>query len=128
MLQQYNYNYLSKNINLGLFKFYVNSFDYCQYFSANKILNYISNNYYENNLIKETSSNNFTLDFLFLLNLFGNDFLPSSLEIGPEINFTYLMKTYYQVFGKNNKAIINPVYDNDNLFYKLNFENFKLWL
>lgn len=128
MLQQYNYNYLNRNIKLGLFKFYVNSFEYCQYFNANKILNYISNNYFETNLIKEKKSTDFTLDFLFILNFFGNDFLPSSLELGPEISFNYLIKTYYQVFGKKSDSIVNPEYNNNKLLYNLDFNNLKLWL
>jgi len=128
MLQQYNYNYLNRNINLGLFKFYVNSFEYCQYFNANKILDYISTNYVETNLIKEKKNNDFTLDFLFILNFFGNDFLPSSLELGPEISFNYLIKTYYQVFGKSGNSIVIPEYSNDKLLYNLDFNNLKLWL
>jgi hypothetical protein len=128
ILQQYNYNYLNRNIKLGLFKFYVNSFEYCQYFNANKILNYISNNYFETNLIKEKKSTDFTLDFLFILNFFGNDFLPSSLELGPEISFNYLIKTYYQVFGKKSDSIVNPEYNNNKLLYNLDFNNLKLWL
>ena len=128
MLQQYNYNYLNRNIKLGLFKFYVNSFEYCQYFNANKILDYISNNYVETNLIKEKKNTDFTLDFLFILNFFGNDFLPSSLELGPEISFNYLIKTYYQVFGKSGNSIVIPEYSNDKLLYNLDFNNLKLWL
>ena len=128
MLQQFNYNYMKKNIKLGLFKFYVNSFDYCQYFNANKILDYIISNYSEVNNIKDKKIYNFCLDFLFLLNFFGNDFLPSSLEIGPEMSFNYLVKTYYQVFNKTNKCIINPEYDNKNLNHKINFNNLKDWL
>ncbi len=128
ILQQYNYNYLNKNINLSLFKFYVNSFDYCQYFSSNKILNYISNYYHEINSSKDIQNNNFTLDFLLILNFFGNDFLPSSLEIGPEISFTNLIKTYYQVFNKKTSSIIIPQLNDNVLKYDINFENLKLWL
>lgn len=128
ILQQYNYNYLNKNINLSLFKFYVNSFDYCQYFSSNKILNYISNYYHEINSSKDIQNNNFTLDFLLILNFFGNDFLPSSLEIGPEISFTNLIKTYYQVFNKKKSSIIIPQLNDNVLKYDINFENLKLWI
>ena len=70
----------------------------------------------------------FTLDFLFILNFFGNDFLPSSLELGPEISFNYLIKTYYQVFEKKSNSIVNPEYNNDKLLYNLDFNNLQLWL
>jgi hypothetical protein len=128
ILQQYNYNYLEKNIKLGLFKFYVNSFDYCQYFNSNKILDYIVNYYSEVNNIKDKKIDNFCLDFLLILNFFGNDFLPSSIEIGPEVSFTYLIKTYYQVFGKLESTIIKPNLINGVLSHTLDFNNLKLWL
>ena len=86
------------------------------------------NNYLEVNNIKDYKSDNFCLDFLFLLNFFGNDFLPSSLEIGPEISFNYLIKTYYQVFGKTNRSIIVPKYNNNNLTHEIDFNSFKDWL
>jgi len=128
MLQQYNYNYLKKNIKLSLFKFYVNSIDYCQYFDANKILDYIINNYAEVNSLKYKKMDNFCLDLLLILNFFGNDILPSSLEIGPEISFNYLIKTYHQVFGKSDTSIITPNCINGVLTHKLDFNNLKDWL
>jgi hypothetical protein len=129
ILQQYNYNYCDLDVELGLFKFYVNSFEYCQYFDANKIIKYLKNIYNEVNGIKVNKENNFCLDFLFLLNFFGNDFLPSSLEIGPEISFHYLLKTYHKVFSNLSKGIINPNYDSKNkLYYKIDFDNLKKWL
>ena len=126
ILQQYNYNFLSKNIELGLYKFYINSFDYCQYFSANKILGYLESYYLETNNLSDKRKNNFILDFLFLLNFFGNDFLPSSLEIGPELSFNYLVKSHYNVL-KENKKVINCSSDK-RLKYYINFDNFKIWI
>ena len=128
ILQQHNYDYTNSNINLGLFKFYVNSFDYCQYFDSNKIINYINNSYNDVNNLKDNINNNFCLDFLLLLNFFGNDFLPSSLEIGPEIGFNYLLKTYDKVFHNSSLKIINPIIKNDKLFYKINFYKLRDWL
>lgn len=127
ILQQNNYKFLGKNIELGLFKFYINSFDYCQYFNSNKILNYIDNYYNELNYIKDVKKNNFILDFLFILNFFGNDFLPSSLEIGPEISFNFLIKTHYNVFGNDDKKVINRTNEKD-LGYTIDFNNLKNWL
>ena len=127
MLQQHNYSCLNKNINLNLFKFYINSFDYCQYFGSKKILDYINNNYLEVNNIKDNKKNNFILDLMFILNFFGNDFLPSSLEIGPEVSFNVLIKTHYNAFINNNEGIIISK-DFKNTNYKINFNNLKLWL
>lgn len=127
MLQQHNYSCLNKDINLNLFKFYINSFDYCQYFGSKKILDYINNNYLEVNNIKENKKNNFILDFMFILNFFGNDFLPSSLEIGPEVSFNILIKTHYNAFINNNEGVIVSK-DFKNTNHKINFNNLKLWL
>tara|TARA_B100001093_G_C26853897_1_gene1026439 strand:+ start:404 stop:2599 length:2196 start_codon:yes stop_codon:yes gene_type:complete len=126
ILQQHNYNYLGKKIELSLFKFYINSFDYCQYFSSNKILNHIENSYIDNNNLSDKRKNNFVLDFLFLLNFFGNDFLPSSFEIGPELSFNGLIKSHFCAL-KDNKKVINFKTDSK-LKYFIDFKNLKLWL
>ncbi len=127
MLQQYNYSFLDKNINLNLFKFYINSFDYCQYFNSNKIINYINSNYLETNNLKDQKKNFFFLDFLFILNFFGNDFLPSSLEIGPEISFNTLIKSHYNCFSNSSQGVIN-FKDIKSLSYSLNYKNLSIWL
>ncbi len=126
MLQQHNYLYNNNKVSLNLFKFYINSFDYCQYFNANKILDHINSNYLEVNNIKDQKKNYFFLDFLLILNFFGNDFLPSSLEIGPEISFNILIKTHFNALNDKNGGII--VLNTKKNGYKINFENLKLWL
>lgn len=128
ILQQNNYNYLGSDINLSLFKFYINSFDYCQYFNSNKILNYIDNYYIETNFVREKRKSNFIIDFLFILNFFGNDFLPSSLEIGPEISFNYLIKTHFSVFGDKNEKVVKRFDTDKKLNYTIDFNNLKKWL
>ena len=120
LLQQHNYVYLSKEIDLYLYKFYINSFDYCQLYNSNKILNHLNTIYNETNNIK--NNNNFCLDFLFLLNFFGNDQIPSSLEFGPELNFNCFLKLYYDTLGKNNLNIISSEKKNI-LDYNINFLN-----
>ena len=76
--------------------------------------------YNETNNIK--NNNNFCLDFLFLLNFFGNDQIPSSLEFGPELNFNCFLKLYYDTLGKNNLNIISSEKKNI-LDYNINFLN-----
>ena len=130
--QQLNYNSMGKEIKLNLCKFYINSFDHCQHYNATKIINYLNSNYKEcNNCGKEYE---FCLDFMIILNFFGNDLLPSSFEIGPEFNLNVLMKIHYNSLGKHGKSLIemnnvDSKYSSDsNKLKTLNFNNLSLLL
>jgi hypothetical protein len=127
--QQLNYNSMGKEIKLNLCKFYINSFDHCQHYNANKIINNLNTNYKEcNNCSKE---NEFCLDFMIILNFFGNDLLPSSFEIGPEFNLNTLMKIHYNSLGKYGKSLIemnNEKSTDCNRLKTLNFNNLSLLL
>ena len=126
LLQNYNYKVENKNITLFLLKFYLNSFDYCQLFNGNYIINYINNLYLTTNNIK-LENTTFCYDLLFLFNLFGSDILPNSLEFGPEINFTIIMKTHYNsLFDINTgkiKYIINITKENNIVKKSVDYNN-----
>ena len=64
---------------------------------------------------------------MFILNFFGNDFLPSSLEIGPEISFNTLIKSHYNCFSNSSQGVIN-FKDIKSLSYSLNYKNLSIWL
>ncbi len=124
--QQLNYKSMDKDIKLNLCKFYINSFDHCQHYNANKIINNLNSNYKEcNNCSKE---GNFCLDFMIILNFFGNDLLPSSFEIGPEFNLNTLMKIHYNSLGKLSKSLVNSTNENDNNLKILDFNSLNLFL
>lgn len=120
VLQQCNYNYVNSNINIKLIKFYNNSNDYCQLFDSNIIINTINEKYCSYNKI---SKFNFAYDFLFILLFFGNDFIPTSSELGSEITIEQLIKTHY-IAIKDTNVIENDI----NIGKKINFNKFKLWL
>ena len=64
--QQLNYDSMDRNIKLNLCKFYINSFDHCQHYNSNKIIEYINSNYKECNNV--SSVGEFNLDFMTILN------------------------------------------------------------
>ena len=53
----------------------------------------------------KTSNYKIIWDICLIFNLFGNDHMPSSLEIGPELDLKYFLKCHYEALGKSN--IIN---------------------
>lgn len=127
MLQQFNYNYENKDINLRLLKFYINSDEYCQLFNGKIINNYLNEQYKKIN--KTKSNHNFNLDFYLILNLFGNDFLPSSLDLGPEINLSYFIKTHYETFRDYDFiGLVEYKWINNKYEKKINFDKLKKWL
>lgn len=121
--QQLNYKSLDKKIKLNLCKFYINSFDHCQHYNANKIIDNLSSNYKESNNCSYDGE--FCLDFMIILNFFGNDLLPSSFEIGPEFNLNTLIKIHYNALGKEGKSLIKNNISKDVNYKTLDLDNFK---
>tara|TARA_A100001015_G_scaffold309948_1_gene410356 strand:- start:1967 stop:4507 length:2541 start_codon:yes stop_codon:yes gene_type:complete len=126
--QQLNYDSTYKDIKLNLCKFYINSFEHCQHYSADKIISIINSLYVENN--SQSKSGNFCLDLMVILNFFGNDLLPSSFEIGPELNLNSVIKFHYNSLGKYDLSLIeNSSKTNENgeeiVIKILNFNNLK---
>ena len=127
--QQLNYLTMDKSTNLNLCKFYINSFDHCQHYNANKIIDNLNNNYKECNNVSNPGE--FCLDFMIILNFFGNDLLPSSFEIGPELSLNTLMKAHYFSLGKEDKSLISNYLSEDGdmkPFKKLDLLNLKNFL
>ena len=120
IVQQNYFNIINKDIKLSVVRYnYKNK--HIQYIDANKIIKNIEKVYYEftnKNLINK----NIIYDICLLFFFFGNDHLPSSFEIGPEISIEYFLKTYYSIF-KNEKTIINI-----NNSIDFSFENLCLYL
>ena len=111
---------LKKDINLSVIKYHYKN-NYIQYIDANLIINSINKLYSD---ICNTLFNNYIIyDLCLIFLFFGNDHLPSSFEIGPELNLVYFLKSHYNVF--NNKNFIITLVNN-----KINFslENFYLYL
>ncbi len=56
------------------------------------------------NSLNNIKTNNYKIiwDLCFIFYLFGNDHIPSSVEIGPELGLEYYIKSHYQSLDKNN--------------------------
>jgi|SaaInlStandDraft_7_1057024.scaffolds.fasta_scaffold00626_11 hypothetical protein len=106
-----NYKFIKYNNN--------NSYDI---FKSKNIVNLIINKYKSINNIIDEININFIYDFLFLIQLFGNDIIPEVFELGIHINIKIYFVTHYILY-KNNDFIINL---NDN--HIINYNNLSKWL
>ncbi len=103
LIQQSYYKIINKDINLTVVK-YLKNFNligYAQVIEANLLIKNILELYNSTNNIK---TNNFKIiwDLCLIFYLFGNDHLPSSVEIGPELGLDFFIKKHYLALGKTN--------------------------
>ena len=119
IVQQNYFNIINKDVNLSVIRYnYKNN--HIQYIEANIIIKNIEKCYTN---YSQIFNKKIIYDICVILLFFGNDHLPSSFEIGPELNLDYLLRTHYNVF-KNKKSIVDLI--NDEIIFS--FENFKLYL
>lgn len=126
-LVQQTYFYLNnKQIDLSVIRYYTKDYQGSQYVSAKKIIKLIVKKYLEMSNIKKEDKTNYYLifDLMFIIYFFGNDNLPSSVEMGSEISLNYLIISHVRSLRKGNYAIMT---DKDNNF-ELKLDNFRLWL
>ena len=121
LVQQSYYKIIGKDINLTVAK-YIKNFNlvgYVQILEAQLIIKNILELY---NSINNIKTNNYKIiwDLCLIFYLFGNDHLPSSIEIGPELGLDFFIKKHYQALGKSNIVNIKKTY------ISLDMENFKL--
>jgi hypothetical protein len=107
LVQQTFYKIINKDINFSLVK-YIKNYQkeltqntFAQIYEGNLIIKNIMELYNNLNNIK---TNNYKIiwDLCLIFFLFGNDHLPSSLEIGPELGLDFFIKKHYQALNKNN--------------------------
>jgi hypothetical protein len=106
LVQQSYYKIIGKDINFTVAKYIKknNLVDYIQILEANVIIKNILDLYNSINNIK-TINYKIIWDLCLLFYFFGNDHLPQSVEIGPELGLEFFIKKHYQALNKNN--IIN---------------------
>jgi hypothetical protein len=106
LIQEVNYKLQNLDINLNILKYNssFNKYNSVQILDGNLIIKNILNLY---NTINNCKTNNIKIiwDLCLIFISFGNDHLPSSIEIGPELGLEFFLKTHYQALNKNN--IIN---------------------
>jgi hypothetical protein len=87
-----------------------------------KIINSILDKYSSLNNITDDVSINIIFDLLALLLLFGNDILPPSYEIGPELSIKHIFENHYPLYIDSSFVI------NLNNINIINFNNLSKWL
>jgi hypothetical protein len=104
LIQQVYYNLINKDISLSVVKYLKNhnNIGYAQILDSQLIINNILSYY-------QFLTNNIKIiwDLCFIFYLFGNDHLPSSLEIGPELGFEYFINSHKS--SLNNTTIIDMI-------------------
>jgi len=103
LVQQTYYKIIDKEINLNVIKYIKNNNTdiYIHVFEAPLIIKNLLELY--NNINSVETINYFIIwDLCLLFFLFGNDHLPASVEIGPELGIEFFMVTHYQALAKNN--------------------------
>jgi hypothetical protein len=138
LVQQTYFKIINKDINLTVIKYLRrnnndkmmlrNTLGMCQIIDANSVIKNMLENYNTvNNILigKQLNALNYKIiwDMCLIFLFFGNDHIPSSQEIGPELGMDYFMKTHYSALNKNNiinikKSIITV--DMNNLYLFLN--------
>ncbi len=111
LVQQSYYKIINKDVNFTVVKYLknINSIGFAQIIEANQVIKNIIDLY---STVNNYKTNNFKIiwDLCFIFFMFGNDHLPSSLEIGPELGLEYYLKKHYQALGKNNMINIKKSY------------------
>jgi hypothetical protein len=123
--QQCYFNIKQKNIFLSVIRYHTREEKSVQLIEAKNIIKLLIKKY--NDCIKTKNAEKINyfhiLDLMLILCFFGNDHLPSSLELGCEINLNYYFISHNNVYSKYGN-IIN-MYDNK---LRLNLFNFSKWL
>jgi len=120
IVQQNYFNIINKDIKLSVVRYnYKNN--HIQYIEASKIIKNIDKVYYE--ISNKNNNKHIIYDICLLFLFFGNDHLPSSYEIGPEMSIEYFLKIHLKIF--NNERTIIRVENNDVIF---SYDDFCLYL
>ncbi len=108
MVQQVYYLINRNDINISVIRHNKDN-DFVQVYNATLMINCLLKSY-GNIINKEVSDYRIVYDFALILLFFGNDHLPSSFEIGPEIGIDLMFKLYSKV-NTSGQTIINLVKD-----------------
>ena len=122
LAQQVYFNLIQKNLSLSVIRYYTREFGGAQLIDGKKTIKYIIKKYNDLHKFKNYEKVNYKiiLDLLILIYFFGNDNLPSHLEMSFEISLELMILSHIKVFGNNE----NIVYIKNNVI-RLNILNLK---
>jgi hypothetical protein len=117
LVQQTYFNLKRKDVNISILKHNSKDDDTIQYFDGPAMINCLIKYY---NDISGVQVNDFRIiyDFCLLLYFFGNDHLPCSYEIGPELGIDYMFKVYSRLKEPIIKLIDDKIELDFNIFKK----------
>jgi len=104
LVQQTYFNLKRKDVHISILRHNSRDEDYIQYFDGPSLINSIIK-YYNEISGNDTIDYRIIYDFCLILFFFGNDHLPASYEIGPEIGIDMILKLY----SKLKKPIISLI-------------------
>ena len=122
IIQQNYFNIINKDINIAVIKYNSKNNIFVQYINGQLINNNLKEKYNFINSINK-SSLNIIYDLALIFYFFGNDHLPTSLDLGPELNLDFYCKNHYTSLKTN--YVIN-IDSNNKINFNIN--NFLLWL
>lgn len=120
IVQQNYFNLTKKDINLSVIKYNNKDNNYIFYIDAQLINKNLLNIY---NKISSYTSLYIIYDIALIFYFFGNDHLPSSYDIGPELSLEFYIKTH--LASLQDKYIIELNNDNNII---INYNYLLLWL
>lgn len=111
LVQQSYYKIINKDINISVVKHLRGqvSNGLAQILDGNLIIKNILELYNQINNLK-TLNYKIIWDLCLIFFLFGNDHVPSSVEIGPELGLEFFIKKHYESIGKNNIISLKKSY------------------
>jgi hypothetical protein len=109
------FNFKRTDINISIIKHNSKDDDYIQYFDGQAMVLAI-NKYYNQISGQANTDYRIIYDFCLLLLFFGNDHLPTSFEIGPELG----LDSIFRIYSRTKRFIINL--ENDTI--TVDFNNF----
>lgn len=111
LVQQSYYKIINKDINISVIKYLRGSASsgFVQILDGNLIIKNILELY---NQINNLKTNNYKIiwDLCLIFYLFGNDHVPSSVEIGPELGLEFFIRKHYEALDKNNIISLKKSY------------------
>jgi hypothetical protein len=116
LVQQTYYKIINKDINLSLIKYIKkNNVDECvQIINAVSLIKNLLDSY---NNINNIKTNNYKIiwDLCLIFYFFGNDHIPSSVEIGPELGLDFFCTSHYKALNNYNIVNLKKYYINIDL-------------
>lgn len=105
--QQCYFNINYKNVYLSVIRYNTKDKLMGQIIESKKIIKLLLKKYNEINKFKNVEKINYfnILDLMLILSFFGNDHLPSSLEIGCEISLNYYFSSHYNIFNDHGNVV-----------------------